>query len=393
MLKDPSGLDLIRQDILLRAPASQTAWWIEEERTAKHPPAQVSRQAMERRTAEQQADLLARIARFGTPPFVRFAIHQVLFNPMSKIEDADVGRFSDLILDLAERFPDQGSSWPPVQLMVAELYTKRKLRLERVPDLVRQALVEIEYQEKYRRDSDAMPRGARVLDNIAMTQSRAREVLIRHALATEQMERARAMLADLRRTLEQTIPVDDATGTATSWRRDHSVWRELARLAGLDDSPVSELLPPKPEAAERFPVGDFEAKDLSGKMWRLSDLKGKVAYVNVWTTWCVPCRAEMPGLQKLHDRWKNIKDRVVLTISADVHEALARDFIREHKYTFPVVHGTAVAGKFFPPISFPQNWLIDPEGRRLSIHAPRAYDSTIAQIEDLADKLAVPASR
>jgi thiol-disulfide isomerase/thioredoxin len=207
------------------------------------------------------------------------------------------------------------------------------------------------------------------------------------------MERARAMLADLRRTLEQTIPVDDATGTATSWRRDHSVWRELARLAGLDDSPVSELLPPKPEAAERFPVGDFEAKDLSGKMWRLSDLKGKVAYVNVWTTWCVPCRAEMPGLQKLHDRWKNIKDRVVLTISADVHEALARDFIREHKYTFPVVHGTAVAGKFFPPISFPQNWLIDPEGRRLSIHAPRAYDSTIAQIEDLADKLAVPASR
>jgi thiol-disulfide isomerase/thioredoxin len=389
MLKDAAGLETLQQQILRAAPTSQTAWRIEEERDPR-PPTGASRQHMERWTSETQARLLERISRFGARPFIGFPIHTVLFNPGSKLGDADVERLSDVILDLAEQFPDQGSSWPPVQLMVAEVYTRRKIRLGDVPDLVRQALVQIEYQEKYRRNSDAIPAGPRTMDNVALTQGRAREVLIRHALATAQTNRARDMLAEFRRTLEQTKPANNATATAMAWRRDHLVYRELAALAGLDVAPIPELLPPQPEAAERFPVGDFEAKDLSGRTWRLADLKGKVAYVSVWTTWCVPCRAEMPGLQKLHDRWKDSKDRVLLTISADTHEALARDFIAESKYTFPVVHGTTVAGKFFPPISFPQNWMIDPEGRRLGLNAPPAYDSTIAQIEELAARVGVP---
>jgi hypothetical protein len=95
----------------------------------------------------------------------------------------------------------------------------------------------------------------------------------------------------------------------------------------------------------------------------------------------------MPGIQSLHERWKNRKDRVVLTISADVHASIAKSFLAQEKYTFPVVHGREVAEKFFPPAYFPQNWLIDPEGRRLDMPAPRAYESSLGQIEELAAKL------
>ena len=391
ILKDPGAMQSMKDEVLQRAPRSQAAWSIEEERATKQPPAGASREQMERWRAQQDRALLERIERFDNQPFTRFAVHSVLFNPMSKLDDAAAARLSDVVLKFADQYPEQGSSWPPVQMLVAEVYARRKLRLERVPALVQRALEEIEYQEKHRRDSDAIPARAGLMDNVAMAHSRAREVLIQHAIATGQMDKARAMLADLRRILEQTKPPDQAAQAANLWRRDHHSYLSLAKAAGIDAAPVAEVLPIKPEAAERFPVGDFEAKDMSGRTWRLADLKGKVAYVNVWTTWCTPCRGEMPGIQKLYDRWKERKDRVVLTISADFHEAIAREFLREYKYTFPVVHGSTVAEKFFPPIAFPQNWLIDPEGRRLSIHAPRAYDTTIPQIEDLADKIAAPA--
>lgn len=391
ILKNPGAMQSVKNEVLQRAPRSQAAWWIEEERATKQPPAGASREQMEQWRDEHDRALRERIAQFESQPFTRIAVHSVLLNPMSKLDDAETARLADLALTFADLYPDEGASWPPVQLLIAEVYARRKLRLDRVPALVQRALEEIEYQEKHRRDSDAIPSRAGLMDNVAMAQSRAREVLIQHAIATEQMDKAKAMLADLRRTLEQTKPPDQAAQAANLWRRDHHSYLSLAKAAGIEAAPVAELLPIKPEAAERFPVGDFEAKDLSGRTWRLSDLKGKVAYVNVWTTWCMPCRGEMPGIQKLHERWKERKDRVVLTISADFHEAIARDFLREYKYTFPVIHGSTVAEKFFPPIAFPQNWLIDPEGRRLSVHAPRAYDTTVPQIEELADKIAAPA--
>lgn len=390
MLKDFAPLEALRQEILQNAPKGQLAWWIEEERTRTQPPQGASREEHERWRTAQDAALRDRLQRFDGQPFTRFSIHQILFAPTAKLENAEVERLADLVLRLQERYPDQGSSWPPVELLMADVYAKRKVRLDRVPALVQQGLEEVEYQEKHRRDSDAIPNRAGLMDTIAMTQSRAREVRLRHALATGETEKANAMLADFRRTLERTKPTNDAAQSAAMWRRDHSVYLELAKLAGLTPSPVAELMPPNPERGERFPVAEFEAKDLSGRTWRLADLKGKVAYVNIWTTWCGPCRAEMPGIQKLHELWKDRKDRMVLTVSADLHEALAREFLRDYKYTFPVLHGTAVAEKFFPPIAFPQNWLIDPEGRRLDMHAPRAYDTTLAQIEQLADRIATP---
>ena len=62
---------------------------------------------------------------------------------------------------------------------------------------------------------------------------------------------------------------------------------------------------------------DFELVDLQGRTWRLADLKGKTAFVNVWATWCAPCRKEMPHLQRLYDRVKGRPDVVLLTMNVD----------------------------------------------------------------------------
>ena len=77
-------------------------------------------------------------------------------------------------------------------------------------------------------------------------------------------------------------------------------------LAGCTGHPAS-LAPPERaaiatgEIGSRFP--DFSVKDLQGHPLSSADLRGKVVLVNFWATWCQPCKNEMPGYQKLADRY------------------------------------------------------------------------------------------
>jgi peroxiredoxin len=59
----------------------------------------------------------------------------------------------------------------------------------------------------------------------------------------------------------------------------------------------------KPE--KTIPAPDFTLEDSSGKRLSLKDLKGKVVFLNFWATWCIPCRQEMPLMEKLHREFKN----------------------------------------------------------------------------------------
>jgi peroxiredoxin len=80
---------------------------------------------------------------------------------------------------------------------------------------------------------------------------------------------------------------------------------------------------------------EFSLKDLSGKTWTFSDLRGKVVLVNFCATWCPPCRKEMPDLETLYRHFE-ARGFAVLGIS-DEEAAKVGPFISERKVTFPVL--------------------------------------------------------
>jgi peroxiredoxin len=107
---------------------------------------------------------------------------------------------------------------------------------------------------------------------------------------------------------------------------------------------------------------DFTLKDLSGKTWTFSELRGKVVLVNFWATWCPPCRKEMPDLETLYERFGS-KGLVVLGIS-DEEAAKVEPFIRERKVSFPVLldPGRKV-NDLFVVEGIPKSFVYDREGK------------------------------
>ncbi len=101
------------------------------------------------------------------------------------------------------------------------------------------------------------------------------------------------------------------------------------------------------------------------------------------------CERILGGVQKLYDRWKNRVDRVVLTISQDENPAIAESVMEENGYSFPVICSAGLADKFVPGGGYPLEVLIDPKGRRIQRHPPRASDETIGKIEEIADEIIV----
>jgi AhpC/TSA family len=277
-----------------------------------------------------------------------------------------------------------------VQIQVAQQYLQNKVRLDRVPSLVQQGLEQIENQEKYRRDSDAfdnMPRSPGTDDNISFTRRRAREILIRHAIVTQQKDRTLALLSDFRRELDQSKPADTTGRARSAWLSDEMSYSMLARQAGLE-IPTDGLRISHPEEPERYPIPEFEAKDLSGKTWSIADLQGKVTYVLLWRTGCGgSCDPILGGVQQLYERWKNRIDRAVLTISQDENPAIAASIMKDAGYSFPVICSVGISEKFVPGGGWPQEALIDPQGRRLQRRPPRASGETIGEIDEMADKI------
>jgi thiol-disulfide isomerase/thioredoxin len=110
------------------------------------------------------------------------------------------------------------------------------------------------------------------------------------------------------------------------------------------------------------PLPDFQFSDADGKTWKLADLKGKVTLINLWATWCGPCRAELPYLQKVYNKVRERKDVQVITFNTDDSRGLILPFLAENKFTFPVVPALDYVRKLVPELSIPRNWIIDADG-------------------------------
>jgi peroxiredoxin len=113
---------------------------------------------------------------------------------------------------------------------------------------------------------------------------------------------------------------------------------------------------------KRRQTADFTLKDVTGKEWTLSALRGKVVLVNFWATWCPPCRKEMPDLDALYKQFKD-KGLVVLAIS-DEDPAKVNPFIADHHYAYPILldPGRKV-NTLFSVEGIPKSFLYDREGK------------------------------
>jgi peroxiredoxin len=117
------------------------------------------------------------------------------------------------------------------------------------------------------------------------------------------------------------------------------------------------------EAAAK-PVVPFSLPDLAGRTWTPADLRGRSALISVWATWCAPCQAELPFLQRLHDAVAGRSDVAVLSISIDEKPADARAFVTRRHFSFPVLLGPEFVETHFlaTGLGIPVSWLVDPDG-------------------------------
>ncbi len=119
-------------------------------------------------------------------------------------------------------------------------------------------------------------------------------------------------------------------------------YSDLAKLvhyehvqANLDDPQYAAALS-KTEADDlHHQQADFTLTDLHGKAWALKDLRGQVVLVNMWATWCPPCRSEMPDLDSIYKRFK--KDGLIVLAITDEDAGKARQFVDEYRLGFPIL--------------------------------------------------------
>jgi thiol-disulfide isomerase/thioredoxin len=105
----------------------------------------------------------------------------------------------------------------------------------------------------------------------------------------------------------------------------------------------------------------FENPD--GKLIHLADQKGKVVFVNFWATWCPPCIAEMPSINKLYNKLKDNKNVVFIIVDADHNFQKSVPFMAKNHYNMPLYKLASNVPQNLVSNSIPATTIIDKNGQ------------------------------
>lgn len=311
---------------------------------------------------------------------------------------------------------------PPAETFIAQAYAKRNVAIDRIPSLLQKGLEETERREKRREVNDLNPREEGDSGgNLRNVRWMSWPILAEAYAKLKQPEKAREVLAQMSEALKKEKPGDKAQPRMKASYANNQVayWQTTAKVAEAEGRKLDAVTSyqtalsfrpksaaPKPgkkdeladnaqrlwkelggtdegwkaylarneaakgvtEVAEAATWGvkhqalpDFALADLQGKVWKLADLKGKVAFINLWETSCGPCKKELPYVQKLSDQMKDRKDVLILTLSIDDDPGLIEPFMKENKYSFTVIPAQAYA-EGLGVYSIPRNWVVSVDG-------------------------------
>lgn len=144
--------------------------------------------------------------------------------------------------------------------------------------------------------------------------------------------------------------------------------------------------PSGPQVGDPVPALRFARLD--GSAASLADHAGRALLLNLWATWCAPCRAEMPSLQRLSDAFA-AEELAVIAVSVDDDLNLVREFLLRHAIRFAVYADTAQPSvrSLLGVTAYPTTWLVTRDGRIADVvPGERAWDAA-PMIAHIASRL------
>ena len=155
-------------------------------------------------------------------------------------------------------------------------------------------------------------------------------------------------------------------------------YAEQMEKLGFYVFPVPESLPP-------LGVATLDDKTIGVELFN-----GKVTMLNFWATWCPPCKVEMPSIQVLYEKTRDVAFDI-MAVSVGEQKKTVTDFLKENPYTYPMF--LDVSGAQSAPFAgrgIPTTFILDKQGRAIAgLVGSRSYDGpeVIELFRELAEKL------
>jgi len=133
----------------------------------------------------------------------------------------------------------------------------------------------------------------------------------------------------------------------------------------------------EPLAAEETFDYNFNLTNLNGDTIDFNQFKGQTVFINLWATWCGPCRAEMPSIQELYNTVDHSKIAfVMLSLDAPSHNHKVVAYIKDKSFTFPIYRPHGALAEVLNVPSIPTTFVINKDGKIVSKKVGTANYST-----------------
>lgn len=166
-----------------------------------------------------------------------------------------------------------------------------------------------------------------------------------------------------------------------------TLWTVVSRVPSAVGAPLSS----SPSPREGFLAPDFTLDTLDGKKVTLSELRGKIVIINLWATWCPPCRAEMPALENAYEQYKDSEVIILgLNVTNQDSEKDIPPFVKEFGLTFPILlDRDGSVSTLYQLKALPTTYFVNREGiiRTVVIGGPMSETFIRSKIEALLQEI------